>query len=148
MNLWDTYGSLLPDTLVETRLGARLGNGSSRTVFVYVDDPQFVVKQSIVAPPTDNLIEWSVWAYVRQTSLRKIFGNIVAVSTTGRYLIMERLETITLNDYGATPDVPTWLADVKPAAFGKSTAGVIKVMDYGSVKFEDVALIRQHWQHD
>lgn len=148
MNLWDAHGPVLPDALLQMRLGACLGAGSSREAYAYADDPSFVVKRSIEVPPTANMVEWSIWRCVRETRLAHTFGCIVAVSESGLYLLMERLDPITLEDLAATPNVPSWLRDVKPAAFGRARSGLIKVMDYGSVSYLVAPMVRRNWQRD
>jgi hypothetical protein len=55
-------------------------------------------------------------------------------SDTARYLIMERLDDITVADYPLVPAVPDWLNDRKPSAFGKAADGTIKVCDYGMLE--------------
>jgi hypothetical protein len=148
MNLWEEHGDVLPDALLEARIGRHIDKGSCRTVYVYEEDEGFVVKHATTAIPSDNVIEWSVWRLIRKTSLAQSFGRIVAVSESGRLLVMERLDSITLSDYAMTPAVPAWLADVKPAAFGRSSSGLLKVRDYGSLKLDSANLIRKHWQRD
>lgn len=148
MNPWEGHGVILSDRMIEDRMGARIDEGSSRVAYEYTGDSRFIIKRAIFAPPSDNIIEWSIWRLIRQSPLGDRFGEIFAVSESGRYLVMERLDSITLADYASTPDIPPWLGDVKPAAFGKSASGFVKVRDYGSLKLDVLRLVRNHWQRD
>ncbi|TAY52969.1 hypothetical protein [Rhizobium leguminosarum] len=69
---------------------------------------------------------------------------ILCVSQTGRFLVMERLSALDDSDKFDRGSFPSWLNDVKPAAFGRDTSfgkdaiGRIKVMDYAEINFFDI----------
>jgi hypothetical protein len=54
------------------------------------------------------------------TKYRDAFGRVHAISTSGRYLMMERLDDIAKDDYPDSPDVPNWFNDNLPKNFGKN----------------------------
>jgi hypothetical protein len=60
---------------------------------------------------------------------------------------MERLDDITKDDYKNTPEMPSWLNDLKPSNFGKSSSGEIKLRDYATTELGDVlaAATRRRW---
>jgi hypothetical protein len=148
VNLWEKHGPVLPDALIEARLGDRIAAGSFRTAYAFSDDANYVVKCANGAQAGDNQIEWQVWRAVRKTALADSFGRIVAISESGRMLIMEKLDSITPADYALTPSTPAWLADVRPDSFGRSASGVIKLRDFGSLKFDCSVVVRKRWQRD
>ena len=129
-------------------MGMRIGQGSFRSAHMYRDDPSYVVKCSIARLPSDNLVEWLVWRTLRKSALVNVFGRIVAISESGRLLIMERLDSISPGDYAQTPSVPDWVGDVRPDSFGKDIGGAIKLRDFGRLNFETSTLIRKRWQRD
>ena len=81
-----------------------------------------------------NLFELFVWNAVSGSKWRAVFGECLAISDNGRYLMMERLDDIKPDDYSKTPNVPVWISDVKPENFGRTKAGLIKIRDYGAAK--------------
>lgn len=110
--------------------------GSSREVYRVKENADCVVKKAISARPTSNMIEWFVWlGSADHPPLANVLGRCFALSESGRYLVMERLDDIDKGDYSVIPDVPLWLNDLKPDAFGKRH-GTIKVRDYGVLKYD------------
>lgn len=148
MNVWDEHGPVLIDALIEARLGKEIARGSSRIAYEYQDDPAFIVKQATTNPPNDNVMEWNIWRFIQKSDLERVFGRIAAVSESGRYIVMERLDSITLSEYGLTPDIPSWLGDVKPDSFGRNASGFYKVRDFGSMRLDLTDRRRMHWQRD
>jgi hypothetical protein len=112
----------------------QIGRGVARVAFAVKNNPSVVIKkvhQSFVGP---NVIEWIIWASMKDTPLGKLFGECLTISETGRYLVMERLESIVEADYNSTPTMPDWLNDLKPSNFGKNSSGVIKLRDYATIQ--------------
>jgi hypothetical protein len=79
-----------------------------------------------------------------------MFGQIKAISKSGRYLLMERLDNLDQSDKKNTPTLPEWLKDIWLNNFGKNRAGEIKIRDYANVSLEEVLenapRIRRAWQ--
>lgn len=148
MNHWEKVGSIVPDTLLEACIGSPIAEGSRREAFQHCTDIGLVIKREKRMPPVENIVEWQIWRGLRQSSYSVHLGRLFAISESGRLLVMERLDSISLNDYAKTPDVPTWLADVKPDMFGKGQDGLLRVRDYGSLKLDVTNLVRRAWQAD
>jgi hypothetical protein len=86
------------------------------------------------APHSPNLTEWLIWKQVEdQPQLAAVLGRCVAISVSGRYLIMERLDDLTTDAQRAERRYPAWTTDHKANAFGVDAAGVVKIRDYGFV---------------
>jgi hypothetical protein len=112
----------------------QIGRGGARVTFGVKDDPSVVIKKVHLPFVGANVIEWIIWAAVKDTPLGMLFGECRSISETGRYLIMERLEDISESDYSSTPTMPNWLNDLKPSNFGKSASGAIKLRDYATIQ--------------
>jgi hypothetical protein len=61
------------------------------------------------------------------------FGRVFAISYSGRYLMMERLDDITRDHYNESLDVPIWFQDNQPENFGINADGM-KIRDYAMVQ--------------
>ncbi len=115
--------------------GSPIGSGVHREVFA-APDPAFVIKREKNFVYS-NMCEWFIQGHVRDTDLEAIFGKIVAISKTGRYLMMEHLSDTAEGDGSIFPRIPDWLTDRKRSAFGRDAQGNVKVRDYGAVKLGD-----------
>lgn len=133
------YEPIMPDAAIEAMIEAEsFASGTARIVFRLKNDPNVIVKKSIGPRHYSNFVEWTIWlGAVNHPELAPILGRCHCLSTSGQYLIMERLDDINKNDYVMIPDVPVWFNDRKPDAFGKRD-GVIKIRDYGMVSFDDL----------
>ncbi len=111
-------------------LGAAIGGGSSREVFGVKDKPNAVIKKS--KPPFigANMFEFFIWNAVRSGSWKDVFGEVLEISDDGKYLMMERLDSLSSDEYAQTPSLPEWTNDLKPENFGKGVDGKIRVRDY------------------
>ncbi|MEH6952642.1 hypothetical protein V4R08_15215 [Nitrobacter sp. NHB1] len=69
-----------------------------------------------------------------ETVFKTKFGQILGISESGRFLMMEKLGDLDDAEYESTSAPPTWLNDVKKNAFGKTADGKIKIRDYGAVE--------------
>ncbi|ABQ66560.1 hypothetical protein Swit_0189 [Rhizorhabdus wittichii RW1] len=131
------YRAVMSDQDFEALIDAApFATGSARVAYEVPSDADVVVKKSKGAFAAANLIEWFVWRSAEtQNALQAVLGRCLAISESGAYLMMERLDDITKDDYADVPDVPTWFNDPKPNAFGKRN-GAIKIRDYGLGRME------------
>ena len=115
--------------------GQVIGTGSTRNVYEYVGEPDWVIKayHRPATPPSSNFIEWTICGAVKGTQFEPLFGQCFAFSETGRFLVMEKLNDIPKGFQGARPRVPDWLHDLKVTAFGLNANGEVKCRDYGQV---------------
>jgi hypothetical protein len=133
-----TYARLMSDSEFERIIGPNcIGHGGSRSVHDVKEDQDVVIKKMLLPSVATNFFEFFLCNTVEKTRWRKFFGRCVAISASGQYLMMERLDDIQETDYQQTPTMPVWLNDVLPGAFGKNSAGEIKVRDYGLANVSD-----------
>lgn len=139
-----TYEPLMPDADFARLIGTTpFGRGTARHAFDVLSDPDVIVKKAACDFPGSNMLEWFIWCSARQIGgrLQQVLGECIAISESGQYLMMERLDDLISDDYANVPDVPVWFNDPKPDAFGKRH-GSIKIRDYGLVKMDE--LVVQH----
>jgi hypothetical protein len=115
------------------------------------NDRAVVVKKAKRPFGGSNYVEWFIWQAVSETNLAPSFGRCIAISTTGRYLMMERLDNLLVDEVFLTPTLPDWVTDIKGReVFGKNLAGEVKIRDYGLVKIGDALAaaprLRRPWQ--
>jgi len=142
MSLQMPLGQLMSDAEFERLIDPNpFAMGTSRQTHNVIADRLVVVKKikdGYGGPNFPNYIEWFIWSSVSETDLADVFGRCFAISTTGRYLMMERLDDISTADVPLTPLLPDWVKDIKGlTVFGKNQQGVVKVRDYALVKIGD-----------
>jgi len=98
--------------------GCSTEEGGSRTGFECLSDPDSVIKEVHSGFPGSNFLEFNIWNAASNTSLAPLFGEIRAISKSGFFILMERLDSIGNAQKKATPTMPEWLGDVWPNAFG------------------------------
>jgi hypothetical protein len=139
-----------PDKYFEDRLGPLIGAGSSRQVFEVLHDQNAVIKKIQHIYPGANFSELTIWNAMRSGKWRDKFGEVMAISETGRYLIMERLDSLSAGEHRQTPSFPDWLSDLKPENVGKTKDGKFKVRDYAMTKLNGILnsarIYRCAWQ--
>lgn len=113
-----------PDSYFEESLGASISKGQSREVFAVKDDDGRVIKKEYGLLPYSNMVEWIVWGALQKMrediigntandELRQLFAECFAISESGRYLAMERLQPLTSTSQFRTSLYPDWLNDKK-----------------------------------
>lgn len=83
---------LKSDLEMESQMGVQIGHGTSRDAFSVKNDDKVVIKRVHLPIPAANFIEHILWNAVRGSKYRDAFGRVHAISESGRYLMMERLE--------------------------------------------------------
>ncbi|MBP7338635.1 hypothetical protein [Niveispirillum sp.] len=127
---------LVEEENVEAVLGAKIEEGSARIVYAYDGENSLVIKKGKYPPYISNFTEWIIWSQIAETERAAIFGACYALSRTGLYLIMERLDS--LQDTDAMIGAPVWTTDSKRSAQGRNAANIIKIRDYGTVALSRV----------
>lgn len=107
----------------------RIDRGSTRDVFEIPDHPDKVLK---VLTRQSNFANWAEIVTYTAATDKSFFAAIHSWSSSGRFLVMERLAPITLQDI-ASHQTPQFVNDKKPSNFGKDAAGKIKLLDYASL---------------
>jgi hypothetical protein len=125
----------MPDEEFEKLLGELLNSGGGRHAFDVPTNPDVVVKKVHVGFVGANIIEWIVWNTVQESKWEKTFGRCHAISTTGTYLMMERLSDLPENLRKSLPKLPDWVRDKWANNFGVNRNGDIKIRDYANIDF-------------
>ncbi len=121
---------IIPEADIEANIGSLLSEkGSSRIVYIFNGTDDLVIKAGRSAPFAANRKEWEIWKEIADSEMANIFAKCHAISDTGKYLVMERLNP-DLGDQ-ERPATPTWLTDRKASCLGVSSKGTVKVLDYG-----------------
>lgn len=129
-----TNGS--PDTEYANLNGSKIGGGQGRTVYDMPEHPSYVIKISNEDSADQNKIEAEVYNYATKYGLNTILAclaKVHSISESGKYLIMEKLITNTINP-GDSCYIMRELTDTKMSNFGKDSTGTIKCLDYGVLK--------------
>ncbi|MDN7352050.1 hypothetical protein [Acetobacter senegalensis] len=127
---------LVHDADVFRLLGPEIGRGSSRKVYEYRGESDLVIKEHGHQPHMQNFTEWFIWIQIAGTPIAGSFGVCHAMSTSGRYLVMERLDDLSATDPLIT--FPRWTTDNKHSAQGRNGNGDVKIRDYGNVRLGSV----------
>lgn len=113
--------------LLDFFIGDLKGLGSSRYVFTYMPNTQYVIKIDVGAD-NQNVREWDTWLSVAETKYAKWFAPCKEISECGRILIQKKC---TLNiSYDKFPKmIPAFFADLKYQNWGMLN-GKLVCFDY------------------
>ncbi|MFJ6024260.1 hypothetical protein ACIQC9_06655 [Brevundimonas sp. NPDC092305] len=122
------------DESFEALKGAPVGSpGNFRAAYEVKGHPGWIIKESLKSHEA-NWTEFIVFRSLENESVQALFGHVLAISRTGRFLIMERLDNLTNQQVDQRPPPPFWLTDRKISGWGAApTTGVIKIRDYGTL---------------
>jgi hypothetical protein len=127
---------LMSDRDILPMIGAELGRGVSRTVYLHNGHDDVVIKAHNRLPCRANHTEWLLYNQMRSVPpLRTLFARVWGLSDSGCYLVMERLEPL---DERNLPAFPAFLIDRKRENFGLSAEGQVKCLDYGDIDLSSV----------
>jgi hypothetical protein len=132
----------MPNAEFEKLVGAPLNSGGARTGFDVPSNPDVVVKKVHIGFVGANVTEWIVWNALRGSKWETVFGRCHAISPTGTYLMMERLNNLPENMRKKLPKLPDWVRDARANNFGINRDGEIKIRDYANIDFRS-ALLRE-----
>ena len=107
----------------------RIARGSSRDIYPIPDHDDKVLK--VMTLPS-NAVNWFEVVTYHAATHKDHFAQVHSWSRSGKFLVMERLTRIKLQDLSGQT-FPEFLNDRKPENFGRSLSGQIKVLDYGMI---------------
>jgi hypothetical protein len=118
------FAAIIPDSKLP------LGEGTTRKVYALPGHTDKVLKVAKDGSNAANWVEAVVyWSLTDKTG----FGEVLAISRSGKYLVMERLDDLAPNG-AAGQQVPNWWTDRKSKNFGRSpVSGAVKIRDYALV---------------
>lgn len=131
------------DAELEQSLGSLLSSkGQSRDVYNHINDSDKVIKKwknyndSSLGCSANNWLEWQIWCHIKETEYKDRFAECYEISQSGLYLVMQKLEVCELKDQQEVDafDWPIFLNDIIAFNFGRTETGIIKCLDYSSVR--------------
>ena len=107
INSWDSLSDLCSE---------KIASGSTRDVFVFAKNPNYVVKVERYPRTFTNACEWNNWEYLKyHPELNKWLAPCLDISDDGKYLIQQRVTHALTNEY---PDkIPSVFIDLKDTNF-------------------------------
>ncbi|WP_341993571.1 hypothetical protein [Morganella morganii] len=118
--------------------GKKIASGQHRNVFEVKGHRNVVLKEEIFSDLKINETEYQVYQItsLNHPCAAKTIAKIYSISADGMYLIMEKLDTENIND-GEAYNVMVEITDRKKSNFGKDSKGMIKCLDYSTLKITD-----------
>lgn len=117
--------------------GLRIGRGTTRDVYGIPGHPDKVLKVCVMPSNLPNWVESVI--YHSAGAYQQYFAPVHSISWSGRFLVMERLNTgvVTAAELSAMrPSFPPFVNDRKPENYGKDVNGLIKMLDYGMLDLD------------
>ena len=138
---------LLNDAFNNFILGEKLGSGIDREVYVFLPDPDQVIKIEIGQGNYQNVMELQTWhaantAFGDCAFLKKYLAQVFHISPYGCWLRMERTWPPPVS-YKWPEKMPTALTDLKRSNFGLTKKGRLVCHDYGTNMLMDHGLSRR-----
>jgi len=104
--------------------------GSTRTVYPIPGHDDKVLK---VAKNGSNAANWAEAVIYQHVTDKSLFGRVLSISQSGRFLVMERLDDVSPDEV-TNLQIPPWWTDRKSTNFGRSScSGEVKIRDYALV---------------
>jgi len=122
------------DELSDTLLGEYLGEGSTRTAYEIRHDKTKVLKVAKnVDGCHDNILEYRIWKDICNTEFSKYFAPIHGVSSSGMYLVMDKVDTD--RSHKEYPiKIPVFFYDTKYTNYGFLNDNFVAI-DYAMFNF-------------
>lgn len=120
---------MLSRELAKFMLGKKLGEGSSREVYEFKHDSEYVMKIETGEKNFQNSLEWQIWNEVLGTPLEKWFAPCLDISNNGIYLIQRKVAFPSNDQY--PKKIPSIFTDTKYGNFGMLD-GKFVCCDYGT----------------
>lgn len=126
--------SFAPDAEFEALKGHPVGKpGQTRAAYEVVGNSDWVIKEALGSHEA-NWTEFIAFRSLAGDNLQDAFGQCIAISQTGRFLIMERLDDLTAAQLPLRQQVPVWFTDRKASAWGAGPrSNTVKIRDYGTL---------------
>lgn len=113
--------------------GKLIGQGTTRDVYDIPGNSSYVLKICKVPSYQTNWTECVIYNAAKEN--KKYLAEVISISLSGKFLIMERLDTnIDIEELKSKiPEFPKFLNDKKPINFGRADNGKIKMLDYAGL---------------
>lgn len=128
-------------------LGAKLGEGCARKVYLLRQNPAYVAKIEGGAGSFQNVAEWDAWSWLQGSKIAPWFAPCEWISANGVILVQQRAEPVRRGELPKR--LPSILVDLKLENFGM-IEGRLVCIDYGTIgsKLRDspMALAPAKWR--
>ncbi|KVC86943.1 hypothetical protein [Burkholderia ubonensis] len=118
--------------------GKPIGSGGTREAYAIPSHNDKVLKVCKVPGYATNWTEIVVYLHVKDKSF---FGCIHSWSRSGKFIVMERLDDIGVEEISGL-EAPNWWTDRKRSNVGRSISGELKLRDYAALSIEPGVLFR------
>lgn len=100
--------------------GDYIGSGTTRSVYVFRYDPEWVIKIENENACGDNWTEWRIWGTVKHTTdgTKEWFAECSWISTNGKVLLQKRTKPLMSKPNKIPDKIPSWFTDLKEDNFG------------------------------
>ena len=106
--------------LIDLFCGEYIGSGTTRSVYVFRYDPEWVIKIENDNACGDNWAEWRVWSTVCHTTdgTKDWFAECGWISTGGKVMLQRRTKPLSTREKHIPEKIPAWFTDIKEDNFG------------------------------
>lgn len=111
-------------------LGDLLGEGMSRKVYVIRGVDNAVIKIEDRSRYFQNIAEWEIWGWVKDTKMERWFAPCIDISNSGAILTQRRV--FPMREKEKPTALPAYLCDLKSENFGVLDGRVV-CCDYGTM---------------
>lgn len=108
-----------------------IGRGTTRNVYALRDLDDIVLK---VSTTPSNFTNWAEIVAYHFNQEGNELAKVTSWSWSGKFLVMERLAQLNVGDL-SNYQFPSYITDRKLENFGRDKDGLIKALDYASLKF-------------
>ena len=132
---WETYNKSFLTDGIRFMCGEELGSGISREVFVYLGNPEYVIKAEVnTTDRFQNVMEYNFWQDACGCNeILKWIAPCIRISPHGNWLLQARTMPVSHAEIKKRHKrIPVWLTDCKVTNWGKLPNGKIVCHDYGT----------------
>lgn len=122
------------DSIFKALIGSEIKSGNTRNVYEVNGYPYLVIKEDTKSDNGSNETEATLYFTAVIKNLQNVLeciADIISISQSGKYLIMEKLDTNIPNNLRSTSKMPAEVSDNKLSNFGVTLNGkIVKCLDY------------------
>lgn len=109
------FSTFLAKDLFHMCMGDEVGNGASRSVYVWRVDPSYVIKVD-EGGDFDNVAEWEAWDAAKGTPAARWLAPVKFISPGGTFMLQKKTRPIEVHELPT--HVPAWMTDFHEGNIG------------------------------
>ncbi|NMM73435.1 hypothetical protein BSF37_16755 [Serratia marcescens] len=129
------------DSIFKALIGSAIKSGNTRKVYEVNGYPYLVIKEDTNSGNVSNETEAKLYftAVIKKfQNVLECIADIISISESGKYLIMEKLDTNIPNNLRPASNMPAEVSDNKLSNFGVTLNGKkVKCLDYAQLKNDE-----------